>query len=130
MFGTDDKSWMLDLYTDAYVFYQGSNRYNRNHDQFHHNKVQTPVSGPRSSRVGVYLDHSAGVLSFYSVSDTMTLLTESRPHSLNRSMLDFMLVLEVLLSSVDSDRRTSLTGQWVQFCVVLNCCVSIIVADC
>ncbi|CAB1460810.1 unnamed protein product [Pleuronectes platessa] len=29
---------------------------------------------PLSSRVGVYLDHSAGVLSFYSVSDTMTLL--------------------------------------------------------
>ncbi|CAB1413068.1 unnamed protein product [Pleuronectes platessa] len=27
-----------------------------------------------SHRVGVYLDHSAGVLSFYSVSDTMTLL--------------------------------------------------------
>ncbi|XP_030291849.1 tripartite motif-containing protein 16-like [Sparus aurata] len=30
--------------------------------------------GPPSSRVGVYLDHSAGILSFYSVSDTMTLL--------------------------------------------------------
>ncbi|XP_030259502.1 tripartite motif-containing protein 16-like [Sparus aurata] len=32
------------------------------------------LSGPRSSRVGVYLDHSAGILSFYSVSETMTLL--------------------------------------------------------
>ncbi|XP_045899238.1 E3 ubiquitin/ISG15 ligase TRIM25-like [Micropterus dolomieu] len=30
--------------------------------------------GPRSSRVGVYLDHSAGILSFYSISETMTLL--------------------------------------------------------
>ncbi|XP_030609343.1 tripartite motif-containing protein 16-like [Archocentrus centrarchus] len=30
--------------------------------------------GPRSSRVGVYLDHRAGILSFYSVSETMTLL--------------------------------------------------------
>ncbi|KAL4007563.1 hypothetical protein ACER0C_001415 [Sarotherodon galilaeus] len=29
---------------------------------------------PRSSRVGVYLDHRAGILSFYSVSETMTLL--------------------------------------------------------
>ncbi|KAM8734578.1 tripartite motif-containing protein 16-like [Acanthopagrus schlegelii] len=38
------------------------------------NLVKTPVSGPRSSRVGVYLDHSAGILTFYSVSDTMTLL--------------------------------------------------------
>ncbi|XP_051804619.1 tripartite motif-containing protein 16-like [Acanthochromis polyacanthus] len=30
--------------------------------------------GPRSSRIGVYLDHRAGILSFYSVSETMTLL--------------------------------------------------------
>ncbi|XP_039671007.1 tripartite motif-containing protein 16-like [Perca fluviatilis] len=30
--------------------------------------------GPVSSRVGVYLDHSAGTLSFYSVTKTMTLL--------------------------------------------------------
>ncbi|XP_045917375.1 tripartite motif-containing protein 16-like [Micropterus dolomieu] len=30
--------------------------------------------GPQSSRVGVYLDHSAGILSFYSFSETMTLL--------------------------------------------------------
>ncbi|XP_071384579.1 E3 ubiquitin/ISG15 ligase TRIM25-like [Centroberyx affinis] len=29
---------------------------------------------PRSSRVGVYLDHSAGILSFYSVAETMALL--------------------------------------------------------
>uniref|UniRef100_UPI003AAA6257 E3 ubiquitin/ISG15 ligase TRIM25-like n=1 Tax=Centroberyx gerrardi TaxID=166262 RepID=UPI003AAA6257 len=29
---------------------------------------------PPSSRVGVYLDHRAGILSFYSVSETMTLL--------------------------------------------------------
>ncbi|XP_052403583.1 tripartite motif-containing protein 16 [Carassius gibelio] len=28
----------------------------------------------RSSRIGVYVDHSAGTLSFYSVSDTMTLI--------------------------------------------------------
>ncbi|KAM9345075.1 tripartite motif-containing protein 16-like [Symphorus nematophorus] len=42
--------------------------------RFLYNNVQTPVSGPRSSRVGVYLDHSAGILSFYSVSETMSLL--------------------------------------------------------
>uniref|UniRef100_A0A671VK67 B30.2/SPRY domain-containing protein n=1 Tax=Sparus aurata TaxID=8175 RepID=A0A671VK67_SPAAU len=59
-FGSNDKSWILYCFTDDYKFY--------------HNKVQTPVSGPRSSRVGVYLDHRAGILSFYSVSDTMTLL--------------------------------------------------------
>ncbi|XP_030272349.1 tripartite motif-containing protein 16-like [Sparus aurata] len=59
-FGFNDKSWMLNCSTNSYKFY--------------HNSVETPVSGPQSSRVGVYLDHSAGILSFYSVSDTMTLL--------------------------------------------------------
>ncbi|XP_030290635.1 tripartite motif-containing protein 16-like [Sparus aurata] len=60
VFGSNDKSWRLIFDTDSYYF--------------SYDKVKTPVSGPRSSRVGVYLDHSAGILSFYSVSDTMTLL--------------------------------------------------------
>ncbi|XP_036961949.1 tripartite motif-containing protein 16-like isoform X1 [Acanthopagrus latus] len=60
IFGYNDKSWALRCDNNSYNFY--------------HNNIQTPVSGPRSSRVGVYLDHSAGILSFYSVSDTMTLL--------------------------------------------------------
>ncbi|XP_028458251.1 tripartite motif-containing protein 16-like [Perca flavescens] len=59
-FGRNDKSWALDCINNSYTFW--------------YNKVQTPVSGPVSSRVGVYLDHSAGILSFYSVSETMTLL--------------------------------------------------------
>uniref|UniRef100_A0A8C9X803 Tripartite motif-containing protein 16 n=1 Tax=Sander lucioperca TaxID=283035 RepID=A0A8C9X803_SANLU len=59
-FGQNDKSWALDC--------------NNNSSIFCYNKVQTPVSGPASSRVGVYLDHSAGILSFYSVSETMILL--------------------------------------------------------
>ncbi|KAI4881535.1 hypothetical protein NFI96_002222 [Prochilodus magdalenae] len=41
---------------------------------FYHNNIQTEISAPPSSRIGVYVDHSAGTLSFYSVSDTMTLL--------------------------------------------------------
>ncbi|XP_060936518.1 tripartite motif-containing protein 16-like [Limanda limanda] len=60
-FGWNDKSWSLYCYT--------GNSYD-----FSYNSINTTVSGPRPSRVGVYLDHSAGVLSFYSVSDTMTLL--------------------------------------------------------
>nr|XP_046255520.1 tripartite motif-containing protein 16-like [Scatophagus argus] len=59
-FGLNDKSWSLCCYTNRYVFY--------------YNNINTPVSGPQSSRVGVYLDHSAGILSFYSISETMTLL--------------------------------------------------------
>ncbi|XP_070829780.1 tripartite motif-containing protein 16-like [Chaetodon trifascialis] len=61
VFGSNDKSWALDCN-------------NNNSFNFRYNKLETPVSGPRSSRVGVYLDHSAGILSFYSVSETMTLL--------------------------------------------------------
>uniref|UniRef100_A0A6Q2XB48 E3 ubiquitin/ISG15 ligase TRIM25-like n=1 Tax=Esox lucius TaxID=8010 RepID=A0A6Q2XB48_ESOLU len=41
---------------------------------FYHNNTRTDIPVPCSSRVGVYLDHRAGTLSFYSISDTMTLL--------------------------------------------------------
>ncbi|XP_065809634.1 tripartite motif-containing protein 16-like [Labrus bergylta] len=60
LFGCNDKSCELDFYNNSYNFW--------------YNNVITPVSGPESSRVGVYLDHRAGVLSFYSISKTMTLL--------------------------------------------------------
>ncbi|KAM6947076.1 tripartite motif-containing protein 16-like [Lycodopsis pacificus] len=59
VFGFNDKSWMLQCVGNSFTFV--------------YNKIQTPVSGPQSSRVGVYLDHTAGILSFYSVSETMTL---------------------------------------------------------
>uniref|UniRef100_A0A3B3HVD6 B30.2/SPRY domain-containing protein n=1 Tax=Oryzias latipes TaxID=8090 RepID=A0A3B3HVD6_ORYLA len=59
-FGSDDKSWALYCDRNSYIFY--------------HKDMQTCLSGPGSSRVGVYLDHGAGVLAFYSVSETMTLL--------------------------------------------------------
>ncbi|KAK2846221.1 hypothetical protein Q7C36_011075 [Tachysurus vachellii] len=41
---------------------------------FYHNNIKTDLRGPAPSRIGVYVDHSAGTLSFYSVSDTMKLL--------------------------------------------------------
>ncbi|XP_062301265.1 tripartite motif-containing protein 16-like [Scomber scombrus] len=58
-FGYNDKSWALRCGT-GYTL--------------RHNNISTAISGPQSSRTGVYLDHSAGVLAFYSISDTMTLL--------------------------------------------------------
>ncbi|KAK7175497.1 hypothetical protein R3I93_002420 [Phoxinus phoxinus] len=46
-----------------------------NYCSFWHNNIETvlPVVNV-SSRIGVYVDHSAGILSFYSVSDTMSLI--------------------------------------------------------
>ncbi|XP_014833503.1 PREDICTED: tripartite motif-containing protein 16-like [Poecilia mexicana] len=58
LFGYNDKSWALIC----------------SNSKFGHNSIWTSISGPVPSRVGVYLDHTAGILSFYSVSETMTLL--------------------------------------------------------
>ncbi|XP_075884512.1 tripartite motif-containing protein 16-like [Nelusetta ayraudi] len=60
IFGCNRKSWHLHCSSGGY--------------KFRHNNIRTDASGPRSSRVGVYLDHRAGLLSFYSVSGTMELL--------------------------------------------------------
>uniref|UniRef100_A0A087X8F6 Tripartite motif-containing protein 16-like n=1 Tax=Poecilia formosa TaxID=48698 RepID=A0A087X8F6_POEFO len=59
-FGHNDKSWALDCSQSSF--------------RFGHNNIWTSISGPASSRVGVYLNHTEGILSFYSVSGTMTLL--------------------------------------------------------
>ncbi|XP_053372368.1 tripartite motif-containing protein 16-like [Clarias gariepinus] len=59
-FGGNDHSWCLECTSSSLSFF--------------HNNVKTDLRAPSSSRIGVYVDHSAGTLSFYSVSDTMTLL--------------------------------------------------------
>nr|XP_055059511.1 tripartite motif-containing protein 16-like protein [Misgurnus anguillicaudatus] len=60
-FGYNDQSWSL--------------RCSHSSCSFYHNNIETklPVMS-RSSRIGVYVNHSSGSLSFYSVSDTMTLI--------------------------------------------------------
>ncbi|XP_067247331.1 tripartite motif-containing protein 16-like isoform X3 [Chanodichthys erythropterus] len=62
LFGCNDQSWSLICSSCSYSFW--------------HNNIQTelPVKSI-SMRIGVYVDHSAGTLSFYSVSgDTMSLI--------------------------------------------------------
>nr|XP_055051046.1 tripartite motif-containing protein 16-like [Misgurnus anguillicaudatus] len=59
--GRNDQSWNLFCSPNYYSFI--------------HNNMETMLSiSPTTSRIGVYVDHSAGILSFYSVSDTMTLI--------------------------------------------------------
>ncbi|KAJ8362498.1 hypothetical protein AAFF_G00371980, partial [Aldrovandia affinis] len=58
--GWNDKSWRLSCSPRNFSFW--------------HNNEGTTLPVPSSSRIGVYLDHGAGTLSFYSVSDTMTLI--------------------------------------------------------
>ncbi|XP_047674349.1 tripartite motif-containing protein 16-like [Tachysurus fulvidraco] len=59
-FGCNKQSWSLECSPSSLYFY--------------HNNIKTDLRAPSSPRIGVYVDHSAGTLSFYSVSDTMKLL--------------------------------------------------------
>ncbi len=61
VFGYNDQSWSLHCSPSRYLF--------------RHNNKETvlPVKSI-SSRIGVFVDHRAGTLSFYSVSDTMSLI--------------------------------------------------------
>ncbi|XP_053334984.1 tripartite motif-containing protein 16-like protein [Clarias gariepinus] len=60
LFGRNNQSWSLECSSSPLCF--------------SHNNIKTDLRAPSSSRIGVYVDHSAGTLSFYSVSDTMKLL--------------------------------------------------------
>ncbi|TTC44349.1 E3 ubiquitin/ISG15 ligase TRIM25 [Bagarius yarrelli] len=59
----NSKSWSLNLYDG--------------HCTFQHNKTKLEIPSPISARIGVYVDHQAGILAFYCISprrDTMNLL--------------------------------------------------------
>ncbi|XP_053085721.1 E3 ubiquitin/ISG15 ligase TRIM25-like isoform X2 [Pangasianodon hypophthalmus] len=59
-FGLNSQSWTLCCSSSSLSFY--------------HSDIKTELSVPSSSRIGVYVDHSAGNLSFYGVSDKMRLI--------------------------------------------------------
>ncbi|XP_060757924.1 E3 ubiquitin/ISG15 ligase TRIM25-like [Neoarius graeffei] len=60
-FGFNNQSWSLQCSSSSSL-------------SLCHNSIETDLRVPSASRIGVYVDHSAGTLSFYSVSDTMKLL--------------------------------------------------------
>ncbi|XP_053363469.1 E3 ubiquitin/ISG15 ligase TRIM25-like [Clarias gariepinus] len=60
VFGRNSHSWSLECFSSSV--------------SFRHNSIKTDLQAPVSSRIGVYVDHSAGTLAFYSVSDTMRLI--------------------------------------------------------
>ncbi|CAM4674300.1 unnamed protein product [Leuciscus chuanchicus] len=59
-FGYNRQSWSLDCTIFRYALV--------------HNNEEVEIDVPLSHRIGVYLDHRAGLLSFYSVSESMILL--------------------------------------------------------
>ncbi|XP_016096683.1 tripartite motif-containing protein 16-like [Sinocyclocheilus grahami] len=59
-FGHNDKSWSLFCCRKGYAFW--------------HNRIVSKISEPGSSKIGIYLDHRAGTLAFYSIDVSMTLL--------------------------------------------------------
>ncbi|MCI4395671.1 hypothetical protein PGIGA_G00194610 [Pangasianodon gigas] len=61
-FGRNNQSWILRCSSSSSSL------------SFWHNNIKIKLRFPSSSRIGVYVDRSAGTLSFYSVSDTMKLL--------------------------------------------------------
>ncbi|XP_053332525.1 E3 ubiquitin-protein ligase TRIM16-like isoform X4 [Clarias gariepinus] len=67
VFGQNNQSWSLWISSSSSPSSASSLL-------FYHNNIKTDLRAPSSSRIGVYVDHSAGTLSFYSVSDMMKLL--------------------------------------------------------
>uniref|UniRef100_A0A8C1W5D0 Tripartite motif-containing protein 16-like n=1 Tax=Cyprinus carpio TaxID=7962 RepID=A0A8C1W5D0_CYPCA len=58
-FGHNSQSWSLECSPTPCIW---------------HDNNKTEIAGPLSSKIGVYVDYKAGTLSFYDISDKMTLL--------------------------------------------------------
>ncbi|XP_052409848.1 NLR family CARD domain-containing protein 3 [Carassius gibelio] len=75
VFGNNDKSWSLWCSDNSFTSWHNNN----------FQPVAKPIPSSRSNRVGVYVDCWAGILSFYSVSDTHTL---THLHTLNNTFTE------------------------------------------
>ncbi|ROK18760.1 Stonustoxin subunit beta [Anabarilius grahami] len=72
-FGCNDKSWCLHCSDEGFSVWHNLS------------KTEIPAARSSSNRVGVYVDVSAGTLSFYSISDTHTL---THLHTLNTTFTE------------------------------------------
>uniref|UniRef100_A0A3Q2PK22 Tripartite motif-containing protein 16-like n=1 Tax=Fundulus heteroclitus TaxID=8078 RepID=A0A3Q2PK22_FUNHE len=77
-FGNNNKSWTFGCFDITYYF--------------RHDSKKHLLPGPKSSKIGVYLDHRAGTLSFYSISDTMTLLHNVQTTFTHPLLLPFLCI--------------------------------------
>ncbi|KAL6484187.1 hypothetical protein MHYP_G00062320 [Metynnis hypsauchen] len=80
-FGLNGRSWRLHCSSSGYSF-------------MHNNEKTNIPAVSRSCRTGVYVDYRAGTLSFYSVSDTMTLLHRVHTTFTHRIYPGFTVFLE------------------------------------
>ncbi|KAK2846190.1 hypothetical protein Q7C36_011044 [Tachysurus vachellii] len=89
-FGGNNQSWSLECSPSSLFFY--------------HNNIKTDLRVPSPSRIGVYVDHSAGTLSFYSVSDAMKLLHRVHTTFTQPLYAGFWLYWDVLCKSESTVR--------------------------
>ncbi|XP_027026942.2 tripartite motif-containing protein 16-like [Tachysurus fulvidraco] len=88
--GGNNQSWSLECSPTSLFFYN--------------NNIKTDLRVPSPSRIGVYVDHSAGILSFYSVSDTMKLLHRVHTTFTQPLYAGFWLYWDVLCKSESTVR--------------------------
>ncbi|XP_060739767.1 tripartite motif-containing protein 16-like [Tachysurus vachellii] len=89
-FGGNNQSWSLECSPSSLFFYN--------------NNIKTELRVPSFTRIGVYVDHRAGTLSFYSVSDTMKLLHRVHTTFTQPLYAGFWLYWDVLCKSESTVR--------------------------
>ncbi|XP_012713252.3 tripartite motif-containing protein 16-like [Fundulus heteroclitus] len=97
-FGSNENSWALSCSTTGYIFYSDGDHIS--------------IPGPVSSRVGVYLDHSAGILSFYSVFGADCCFCKEVMILLHREITTFS---EPLHAGIWLSRATGTTAEIIKF---------------
>ncbi|XP_016144453.1 tripartite motif-containing protein 16-like protein [Sinocyclocheilus grahami] len=74
-----------------------------------HSDVETPLSGPKATRIGVYVDYSSGVLAFYDVEECMTLIHKHQAEFLEPLYPAFWLPKKECVVLLEPGAASSLT---------------------